>query len=182
MSFLEELKYQLIIAGILLGIGWGMGYYMGSGTMPEQVTKTVTEYVPRMKPKDLGEEYSLPQTQLYYKSIFVDKLRVDTVYVPKELDRYRITDLNPININAGEVTFTYFNPEQKRYEEQIFSVPERAFSWGVYLSNKYHIHNELHYIGLEADAMWKRVGVTGGGFYSITGEYYYYAGLKIKLN
>lgn len=116
-------KIVLILAGLLVAVSFLLGYYLGKNNFDPPKIKPITKYVPIEIPTTVYEDR--PVKEYVYKEVEVTKLRVDTVYVPVEMKEYVVTDRYPLLFNSEEVTFKYYDPQYKRYQEDVYRIPTK---------------------------------------------------------
>jgi hypothetical protein len=116
-----------ILAGILAVISFSFGYYLGKRNYDLPKLKPITKYVPIEIPTTVYEDR--PIKEFVYKE--VEKLRVDTVYVPVEMKEYVVTDKSPLKFSPKEITFRYYDPEFRRYQEDVYRVPTQRVRFNL---------------------------------------------------
>lgn len=155
-----------ILVAFLIAISFGAGYYFGYQGKEIPIPKPIVKYVPIEVPKIV--EVDRPVKEYVYK--VMEKVRVDTVYVPVEMKDYVISDRYPLVVNPRSVTFRYFDPDARRYQEDVYKVPDRLATFtlkagvgadAISLFQGNHISEVTPDINLRADLNLGRIGTYG---------------------
>jgi hypothetical protein len=147
-------------------IGLSIGL-IGGFLFAKHLSKPKIEYVNQEIPAQKFD--SVPDVTYVYKT--VEKVRVDTVYVPVEVVRYAIIEKNNyLRINNKDVSVKYFDPETRNYVVERFDLPRR--DWGFRAGAEVFADGTAYRgrpivlrPGFYADLRYKRVTL-GGTLYS----------------
>lgn len=159
-------KAVVIILMFLVAISFVSGYYVGYRGKEIPNIKPITKYVPVEIPKIAYVDR--PVKEYVYKT--VERVRVDTVYVPVEMKDYVISDRYPLSVNPSRVTFRYFEPSEKRYQEDVYQIPQRLAKFSltagvgadaISLFNGNHISEVTPDINVRANLNFGRIGTYG---------------------
>jgi hypothetical protein len=118
-----------ILAGLLVALSFSGGYYLGKKNVEPPKLKPITKYIPIEVPKTVYQDR--PVKEYIYKEFETVNLRVDTVYVPKEMKEYVVADQHPLVFKPKEVTFRYFDPINRRYQEDVYTIPPSRFRFNL---------------------------------------------------
>lgn len=155
-----------IILVFLVAVSFGSGYYVGYRGKEIPNIKPITKYVPIEIPK--VEYVDRPIKEYVYKT--VEKVRIDTVYIPVEMKDYVISDRYPLSVNPSRVTFRYFDPQERRYQEDVYTIPNRLVKFSlttgvgadaISLFNGNHISKVTPDLNVRANLNFGRVGTYG---------------------
>lgn len=120
---------------LLLGLLLGAGSYHLLSPAPEQVgleqRTQILELDRFLQPADTSSQ-SQPDREIRYKvkrDTVVDSVRVP---VPSGLSSPSVVDEQPLQVTAGRVELTRWDPQDRRWEQDIFAVPDPVFSSRVY--------------------------------------------------
>lgn len=111
-----------MLKAFVIGLSIGL---VGGFFLTKHLSKPKIEYVNQEIPAQKFD--SVPDVTYVYKT--VEKVRVDTVYIPFEVVRYAIIEKeNYIKINNKDVSVKYFDPQTRNYVVERFDLPRR--DWG----------------------------------------------------
>lgn len=158
------MRYVFIILAFIAG--WFVGYGLPQKA-PEPETIYVNKYSPELGPiAKMGSKLSLPARQnIRYKILPIEKLKVDTVYVPRNFTVAGVINNNPITFTRSDVILTYFDTEAFRFEQISYQLPQRNFSFSL----NAHAFTPIEidpYIGLNLNAHYRRLTLGAGAYLS----------------
>jgi hypothetical protein len=110
-------------------------FLLGRQTAPIRTVERVrtdTIYAERLLPAETVR-VAVPVERVIYRERV--RMRTDTVRVPVEVTHYVISRPAPIRTDPGRCVWTYFEPRAGRWEQAVYSVPERAWRGGFYLTS-----------------------------------------------
>lgn len=163
------MRRKLATLGFVFIIGLIGGYLWGSGQQPDMEKVPVVRYLPFSTPNTF--EPTVPDVTKQYKPLEREEVRVDTVYVPKEINDYVVAERQPIEVTPSEVRFKYFDHETRRWGVDIFDVPERRFEIGLYLDAfMWDFEWEDPTIGLALETTYRNLTIGVGPYYSVGSE------------
>lgn len=155
-----------ILVAFLIAISFGAGYYLGYKGKELPTIKPIVKYIPIEIPKTVTVDR--PVKEYIYQT--VEKVRIDTVYVPVEMKDYVISDRHPLVVNPSSVTFRYFDTNERRYQEDVYSVPDRLVRFSlttgvgvdaISLFEGNHISEVTPDINVRANLNFGRIGTYG---------------------
>jgi hypothetical protein len=128
-----------LVLGIAVGAG---GTYWLTSSDPEPQTdlaelgemegQGVLERIRSIAPRDTaGQEEA--DVEIRYKTRR-DTVR-DSVYVPipSTLSKPKLSDAAPISVTQEQVTWTYWDPAARQFEQKLYAVPQDNFSLSAHL-------------------------------------------------
>ena len=117
------------ILGLLLGllVGAGVSYFLlsepearplydGPGLQAVELSRWLA-------PEDTSGQET-PRTEIRYRTVR-DTVR-DTLFVPTSLSDGVVSDRTPLDITEDRATWTYYDPQESRFEQRVFAVPQDA--------------------------------------------------------
>lgn len=159
---------------VLLIIAFIAGWFVGRG-LPQNAPEPEIVYVNRDAPDYVGPMVRmgniiaepLQPTQIFrYRILPIEKLRVDTVFVPKDFNIAGVIDRNPIAFNRSNIILTYFDPDSLRFQQIRYQLPQRDFS----LSLQAHSFTNLQlfdpHVGIRLNAHYRRLTIGTGAYLS----------------
>lgn len=112
--------------GLLVGAG---GYHLLDAepsaellTTFEQEGLAVLERDRRLEPADTSGQ-ARPVLEIRYRAIPDTVTKRDTLLVPVGLADGVVSDRTPIELTSERVTWTYYDPKERRREQRVFRVP-----------------------------------------------------------
>lgn len=170
------MKQQLIFLSFLSVLMFGIGFVAGRWiTDPASVSEI--KYVDRFLPP-VSEKYSLPSSKLIYLPITIEKTRVDTVRIPKEITKYVVADTDKsIKVKPSTVAFTYFDPTIGRFGTNTYTIPNKNVYFTAGVDGTYAFTQKTYNLNI-----WGGFGVKKATFlagYAINPQFNYpYVGIR----
>ena len=122
---------SLLIAGLLILLAFQTCQKRRAQEQVRTVTDTV--YVEQETPRSLPA--ATPERVTIYDTLTTVEKK--TVYVPRVLETYRISPVDPISIDGREVTYTSYDPVAMRWERTLYTAGEKRWDWSVYAEGFY---------------------------------------------
>ncbi len=161
------MRQQLAVLLFVFFTGLVGGYLWGSGQEPDLDRVPIVRYLPFAEPR--GFEPSVPDLRKEFRPLEREQVRVDTVEVPIEIERYVVaTRGEAIQVSPREVQFRYFDHETRRWGIDVYQVPERRFGLGLYLDTfvwDFDWHDPT--IGMILEARYRNLHLGIGPYYSV---------------
>lgn len=123
------MKWGALIGMLTLAL---VAFWLGRQSAPvrtEHVTARDTIWRERLLPSDTII-VTIPQERILYRTQEV--VRTETVRVPINLGRFVVTRPEPLRVEPGKATLTYWNPGAERWEQSIYSVPPPRWQRSIY--------------------------------------------------
>ncbi len=174
ITLLNILNYKIPIWVSLL-LACGLVFYV---TRPPKV---VTEYAFSNRWEPPKPRLDLPPTKLIiYKPYPVGKTRIDTIRVPKTIDRYYLLQSDNVYRIPKGLRLDVYDVDDQRYNSWEFTIPAPNLRANLGIEAGSNVFNYEPFIGLYAQVSYKRLDVFGNARllqddYSIT------AGLRYNL-
>lgn len=177
----DKLSIILLAAYSLLLVG--IGFWIGSGDVPAPAQGVLNKMDVNQVMPDLEAPSSVPTVRFQYITLrdTVETLRDTTIYVPKYLARFNIAPKDPVRVKPSSVTYKYYNPDQSRWMEDKFEVPDRMFAFNIGALSYYDFYNGAIYAGFTAEARIKNITAFGTGLLSPDNSPITAAGVKINI-
>ena len=162
------MRQQIAVLLFVFFTGLLGGFLWGSGQEPERIVERipVIRYLPMSTPTFTP---SIPDITKRFVPLERDEVRVDTVYVPTDMDRYVVTEFQRgIEVTPRQVSFKYFDPTEQRWGIDVYSVPERRFDLGLYADT--HIWDFAWHeptVGAILEARYRSLHLGIGPYYSL---------------
>lgn len=198
---MKGLTMALIVVSLLLG--GTIGFYLGRATKEIQPVNQVLEQVEKDNPPT--KEDIVTTTPPDKRVTFDESTRweEDTVPVPEELstsvvDRvqldttlsFRLVSERPLNIHTPvfgrqQINLTYWNPNLRRWQQDIFDVPEPRFKYGIEVDaslgfDPVTMHPSYPQITTKGYIGYRSIHIYGG--YTITRDYHApVVGLRLRF-
>ncbi|MCS3707173.1 hypothetical protein GGP62_002160 [Salinibacter ruber] len=153
-----------LFLGILIGAGGT--YYFTSSTQPsgsdlatigEMEGQGVLERIRSIAPRDTsGQEEA--DVEIRYRTKR-DTVR-DSVYVPipSTLSKPKLSDAAPISVTESKVTWTYWDPSARQFEQKLYAVPQDNFSLSAHVFAR--TYAPLRAPSLSLGRTWAGVGLS----------------------
>lgn len=144
---------------LILSVGVSVWYATRPPTIQTQI-----EYRDRWEPKPPPKLFHLtPSVITLYKPYPVDRLRVDTVYVPSSMDKYYLTQPNFVYRQRDGVRIDAFNPETLQFESWNYTLKPRNISAFIGVTAYRDLSNTNTYLGVRSSVRARNFEVFGQG-------------------
>jgi len=162
------MRQQLIVLVFVFFLGLVGGYLWGSGQEPDLGQVPIVRYMPfdvstaKFKP-------TTPDITTEFRPLERGEVRIDTVEVPVEVERYVISERQQaISVTPRQVEFKYFDPETRRWGIDLYEVPDRRFDLKMYL-DAYVWDFQWHEptVGLLLEARYRNLHLGIGPYYMV---------------
>ena len=123
ISLLANIFNPVTLVLLAIATSFAAGYWIGN----DQDTYSTAPVEHRLWPdvfSEIPDQPAEPETRYIKQTDTVETVRVDTVRVPVDYERYRLTSERPITVDSREVHLRYYDPERQRHEVERFEVPE----------------------------------------------------------
>ena len=159
---------------LLLAIGM---YSCGRNSVEPQI-ETLTETVYRDREIRIRDTVRVvePHTEIQYKTIEVEKLRIDTVLVPVGFQHAGLVSATPITRKGQSLVLTTFDLNKQAFTQRRYEVPERRLLWSVMPS----VSHES--AALSVNLTLNRIGLQVSTIQTFSGRYLYHAGIGYKFS
>ena len=121
---------SILVAAVFLS-GVVVGWVLASRDAPAGKLLPEIRYIEKLVPveKIVQKVVSVPDVRFITRE--VEKLRVDTVFVPVEMRDYVLSGRQPLSVSPSRVDFTYFDPGSRVYVTDRYLVPSPRIRYSV---------------------------------------------------
>jgi hypothetical protein len=123
---------------LLVGAAFGAGAYHllapSSGNEPDWERRTeIIELDRFLQPRDTTGEAQASR-EIRYKTRTDTVRQVDSVFVPipSYYEEPLVSDAQPLQVTPNRVTWTTWDPRERRHEQRIYRVPDETFEAQLY--------------------------------------------------
>ena len=169
-------KYTIPIVVAVLIIG---AYRIGNSRGVASVDPVVeTIYRDRdIARRDTTRGQAEPVTIIKYRTVEIEKTRVDTLRIPINMNVAGVVSANPVVIRNRRVGLTTYDVGEQQFVQRFYEVPPKRFQWYIFPS----VSNST--ASLSAGVTFKNVGISIGTIQSYDGQNFaYHAGIGYKLS
>lgn len=124
-----------LFLGAILGAG---GYHVlapSGGNIDWEERTQIAQLDRFLQPQDTTSEVQADREIRYKTRTVRDTVReVDSVFVPvpSEMSEPFVSDGQPLQVTPDRVTWTTWNPRERRHEQRIYEVPSETFEAQIY--------------------------------------------------
>lgn len=120
----------ILVAAVFLS-GVIVGWVLARRDAPAGQMLPQIKYIEKLVPVEriVQKVVSVPEVRFVTRE--VEKLRVDTVFVPVEMRDYVLAGRQPLSVSPSRVDFTYFDPGSRVFVTDRYSVPSPRIRYSV---------------------------------------------------
>lgn len=162
---------------VLFGAGYGCRVQQ---ERPDVRVRTDTVTVDRHITRTDTVTKTVPQTVIRYKRDTV-RVRDTVVTAPTGLDRFHLMPPSAVDVEGQEITVSYYNSTEQRWQQNIYQAEPRAWNWSLTAGGFYDPFAQFPSAEITAAIQYKRVGLEATAGLLFTRTSYVMAGITYDI-